>query len=150
MKVVYIGADHRGFKLKDKIALGLREKGFMITDLTKKYDPSDDYPDISIELGEKIVKEKALGILVCGSGAGITISANKVDGVRAALAMNKKQARKVREDDDVNVLCLSTDFVNDEDNLEIVTEFLEAIFMTEERFIRRINKIKKYENSKIS
>ncbi len=150
MKVVYVGADHRGFKLKDKIALGLREKGFMITDLTKKYDPSDDYPDISIELGEKIVKEKALGILVCGSGAGITISANKVDGVRAALAMNKKQARKVREDDDVNVLCLSTDFVNDEDNLEIVTEFLEAIFMTEERFIRRINKIKKYENSKIS
>jgi len=88
-----------------------------------------------------------LGVLVCGSGAGVTVSANKVKGVRAALAMNKKQARKIREDDDVNVLCLAADFVNDEDNIEIVTEFLEAIFMTEERFIRRINKIKKYENA---
>ncbi len=150
MKVVYIGADHRGFKLKDKIALELREKGFVVTDLSKKYDPVDDYLDISIEVAEKVVQEKALGVLVCGSGAGVTISANKVIGIRAAMAMNKKQARKIREDDDVNVLCLSTDFVNDEDNLEIVTEFLEAIFMTEERFIRRINKIKSYENSKIS
>ena len=150
MKVVYVGADHRGFKLKDKIISELREKGWTVTDLTKKYDPEDDYPDISIDVAQKVVQEKALGILICGSGAGITITANKVDGVRAALAMNKKQARKVREDDDVNILCLSTDFVNDEDNLEVVTEFLEAIFMTEERFIRRINKIKTYEKLKIS
>jgi len=150
MKVVYVGADHRGFKLKDKIVSELREKGWTVTDLTKKYDPEDDYPDISIEVAEKVVKEQALGILVCGSGAGATITANKVNGVRAAMAMNKKQARKIKEDDDVNILCLSTDFVNDEDNLEIVTEFLEAIFMTEERFIRRINKIKTYEKLKIS
>ena len=150
MKVVYVGADHRGFKLKDKITLDLREKGWVVTDLSKKYNPEDDYPDISIEVAEKVTKEQALGILICGSGAGVTITANKVDGIRAAVAMNKKQARKIREDDDVNVLCLSTDFVNDEDNLEIVTEFLEAIFMTEERFIRRINKIKEYEKLKIS
>jgi ribose 5-phosphate isomerase B len=150
MKVVYVGADHRGFKLKDKIVSELREKDWVVTDLTKKYDPEDDYPDISIEVAEKVVKEQALGILVCGSGAGATITANKVNGVRAAMAMNKKQARKIKEDDDVNILCLSTDFVNDEDNLEIVTEFLEAIFMTEERFIRRINKIKTYEKLKIS
>ena len=150
MKVVYIGADHRGFDLKNKIALSLREKGWVITDLSKDYDPEDDYPDVSLQLGQRVVREKALGILVCGSGAGVTIAANKVDGVRAALAMDKKQARKIREDDDVNILCLSVDFVNNEDNLEIVTEFLEAIFMTEERFIRRINKIKKYEATKIS
>ncbi len=149
MKVVYVGADHRGFKLKDKIVNELREKDWTVTDLTKKYDPLDDYPDISIELAQKVVQEKALGVLACGSGAGVTISANKVDGARAAMAMNKKQARKIREDDDVNILCLSTDFVNEEDNLEIVIEFLEAIFMTEERFIRRINKIKKYEKLKI-
>ena len=150
MKVVYVGADHRGFKLKEKIVIELRDKGWVVTDLTKKYDPDDDYPDISLEVAQKIVQEKALGVLVCGSGAGVTISANKVDGARAAMAMDKKQARKIREDDDVNILCLSADFVNDEDNLEIVTEFLEAIFMTEERFIRRINKIKKYEKLKIS
>jgi len=145
MKVVYVGADHQGFNLKNKITSELRDKGWVVTDLSKKYDSDDDYPDISIEVAQRVVKEKALGILICGSGAGVTITANKVDGIRAALAMNKKQARKIREDDDVNVLCLSADFINDEDNLEIVTEFLEAIFMTEERFIRRINKIKKHE-----
>ncbi len=150
MKVVYVGSDHRGFKLKGKIVDELREKGWMVTDLATKYDPDDDYPDISIKLGEKIVQEKALGVLVCGSGAGVTVAVNKVAGVRAALAMDKKQARKIREDDDINVLCLSSDFKSDEDNVEIVFEFLEAIFMTEERFIRRINKIKKYETIKIS
>lgn len=150
MKVVYIGTDHRGFNLKNKIALNLREKGWVVTDLSTEYNPEDDYPDISIEVAQRVVKEKALGILICGSGAGVTIAANKVDEARAALAMDKKQARKIKEDDNVNVLCLTTDFVNDEDNLEIAKEFLEAIFMTEERFIRRINKIKKYEATKIS
>lgn len=149
MKVVYVGADHRGYNLKNKIVLSLREKGWIVTDLVKKTDPDDDYPDISFELAEKVVREKALGILICGSGAGVVMSANKVLGARAALAMNSKQARKIREDDDANILCLSADFVSDDDNLEIVTEYLEAIFMTEEKFIRRINKMKKYETIKI-
>ena len=147
MKMVYLGADHRGFELKNKIVLELREKGWTVTDLTPKKDLDDDYTDISIKLGEKIVLEKALGILMCGSGAGVTVAVNKVKGVRAALAMTKKQARKVREDDDINVLCLAADFVNDEDNIEIVKDFLETTFMAEERFIRRINKIKKYETT---
>jgi len=62
----------------------------VVTDLSKNFDPDDDYPDISIEVAQRVVKEKALGILICGSGAGVTITANKVDGIRAALAMNKK------------------------------------------------------------
>lgn len=147
MKMVYLGADHRGFELKNKIVLELREKGWTVTDLTPKKDLDDDYTDISIKLGEKIVLEKALGILMCGSGAGVTVAVNKVKGVRAALAMTKKQARKIREDDDINVLCLAADFVNDEDNIEIVKDFLETTFMAEERFIRRINEIKEYENT---
>lgn len=147
MKIVYLGADHRGFELKNKIVLELREKGWTVTDLTPKKDLDDDYTDISIKLGEKIVLEKALGILMCGSGAGVTVAVNKVKGVRAALAMTKKQARKIREDDDINVLCLAADFVNDEDNIEIAKNFLETTFMAEERFIRRINEIKEYENT---
>ena len=147
MKMVYLGADHRGFELKNKIVLELREKGWTVTDLTPKKDLDDDYTDISIKLGEKIVLEKALGILMCGSGAGVTVAVNKVKGVRAALAMTKKQARKIREDDDINVLCLAADFVNDDDNIEIVKDFLETTFMAEERFIRRINEIKEYENT---
>jgi len=147
MREVYIGADHRGFGLKEKLILGLRSKGWNVTDLNGKYDPNDDYPDIAIELAKKIVKEKTLGILICGSGAGVCVAANKVKGARAALAVNKKQAGKIREDDDINIICLSADFVNDEDNLEVAEEFLKATFVTEERFIRRVSKIEKYENT---
>lgn len=149
MREVYVGADHRGFGLKEKLIVNLRDKGWTITDLNNKYDPGDDYPDIAVELAERIVREKALGILICGSGAGVCVAANKVNGVRAALAINKKQARKIREDDDINILCMSADFVSEEDNLELAEEFLKTTFITEERFIRRVSKIKKYETTKI-
>ncbi len=145
MREVYVGADHRGFNLKNKIVKYLREKEWSVIDLSNNYDPNDDYPDVAISLGEKVVSNKALGVLLCGSGAGVCVAANKVKGVRAALAVNPKQARKIREDDDINVVCLSVDFVNEEENLATVEEFLEAMFITEERFIRRIKKIDKYE-----
>lgn len=147
MKRIYIGADHRGFKLKNEIIENLRKDDWVVTDLTEKYDPDDDYPDIAVTLGEKIVAEKTLGVLICGSGAGVCAAVNKVRGVRGAMAINARQARKMREDDNINVLCLSADFVAPDENKEIVDEFLRAIFMTEERFIRRINKIKKYETT---
>ena len=147
MREVFIGSDHRGFNLKNKIVENLREEGWNVVDVSNKYDPDDDYPDISIDLGEKVITNNGLGILICGSGAGVCVGANKVKGVRAALAFNSRQARKMKEDDDINVVCLSADFVSEEDNLEIVKEFLNAIFMTEERFIRRVNKIKKYETA---
>lgn len=147
MRQVYIGADHGGFKLKDKIISELREEGWLVTDLSGGYDPEDDYPDIAFKLAKTVVKENAIGILICRSGAGVSVAANKVKGARAAMAINIKQARKSREDDDINILCLSADYINDDDNIEIVKEFLKAIFMTEERFIRRLQKIKKYENA---
>lgn len=149
MREVYLGADHRGFNLKEKILISLRQKGWNVIDLNEKYDVNDDYPDISIKVAENVVRENALGILICGSGAGVCVSANKVNGARAALAINSRQARKMREDDDINILCLSADFVGEEENLELTEEFLKAIFMAEERFIRRINKIKQYEKLKI-
>ena len=147
MRDVFIGADHRGFGLKKKIIEDLRTEGWMVTDTNPVFDPNDDYPDVSITLGEKVVKNQGLGVLICGSGAGVCVGANKVKGIRAALAFNVKQARKIREDDDINVVCLSADFVSEDDNLEITKEFLKAIFMTEERFIRRVKKISKYETA---
>jgi ribose 5-phosphate isomerase B len=147
MREVYIGADHGGFRLKNKLIEELREGGLAVTDLSTNYDPEDDYPDIAFELGEKVVSEHALGILICRSGAGVCVAANKVEGVRAAMAINIKQARKSREDDDINILCLSADYVSDDENIEVTKEFLNAIFMAEERFIRRIKKIKKYETT---
>jgi len=147
MRQLYVGADHGGFKLKDKIISELRENDWLITDLSGKYDPEDDYPDIAFKLTEKVVSENALGILICRSGAGMCAAANKVKGARASMAVNTRQARKSREDDNINVLCLSADYIDDEENIEITKEFLEAIFMADERFIRRLNKIKKYENA---
>ncbi len=147
MRQVFIGSDHRGFNLKNKILEKLREEGWNVVDTSNKYDADDDYPDVAIDLGEKVIANNGLGVLVCGSGAGVCVGANKVKGIRAALAFNSRQARKMKEDDDINVACLSADFVSEEDNLEITKEFLKAIFMTEERFIRRVNKIKKYETT---
>ena len=149
MKRIYIGADHGGVNLKNKVIEKLRNEDWSVTDLSGKYDPEDDYPDISFKLGEKVVKENTLGILVCRSGAGVCLAANKVNGVRAAMAISPKQARKNVEDDNVNILCLSADHVGEEENMEIIDGFLEAVFVCEERFIRRINKIKKYEKAKL-
>lgn len=145
--MIYIGADHKGHRLKNIILDWVREAGFNCTDLgNKEYDADDDYPDIAVLLAEKVASERARGILICGSGVGVCVAANKVKGVRAALVTSEKQARLSREDDDVNILCLSTDTVDDETNIQIVKVFLETTFSSEEKHIRRINKIKEYEN----
>lgn len=150
MREVVMGADHRGFELKEKIKKHLRKENWNITDLSPKFKAGDDYPDIAFEVGEEVVRVNGVGILVCGSGAGVCVAANKVSGVRAAIAINPRQTRKMKEDDDINVVCLASDFVGEEENMEMVDEFLKAIFMTEERFIRRVQKIKQYEKLKVS
>ena len=151
MKQVFVGADHRGYYLKEKIKKELRDSGWSVTDVgNQKYDTEDDYTDIAIELAEKVVQNKALGILICGSGVGVCIAANKVIGARAGTVLNKQQARKAREDDDANILCLSADWIDEKLNMKIVKEFLETVFSSEERHIRRLLKIKKYETANLS
>jgi len=147
MSVVYIGADHKGYKLKKEIKEILGDLGHNCLDLgSKEYDREDDYTDIAVLLAEKVVQERARGILICGSGIGVCVAANKVKGARAALITNEKQARLAREDDDANILCLSADTVSDEANIQIVQIFLKTDFSSEEKHIRRIKKIKDYEN----
>lgn len=151
MSLVYIDADHRGFNFKKKLVEFLRGLEYEVRDLNMSgFDEEDDYSEIGIKLAEKVARENVKGILICGSGVGICIAANKVDGVRAALCTNEKQARLARTDDDANILCLSAELINEETNLEISKTFLETVFSSEERFIRRINKIKEYERTKIS
>lgn len=150
MSVIYVGADHRGLNFKNKVVEFLRDQEYKIKDLGPvRYDQDDDYSDMAIKLAEKVVSENTKGILICGSGVGVCISANKVDGARAALATSEKQARLARTDDDVNILCLSADLVDEETNFKIIETFLETVFASEEKFIRRINKIKKYEKAKL-
>ncbi|MDD4135620.1 MAG: RpiB/LacA/LacB family sugar-phosphate isomerase [Candidatus Shapirobacteria bacterium] len=151
MSVIYVGADHRGLNFKNKVVEFLRDQEYKVKDLGPiKYDQDDDYSDMAIKLAEKVVRENTKGILICGSGVGVCISANKVDEARAALATSEKQARLSRTDDDANILCLSADLVDEETNFKIIETFLETVFASEEKYIRRINKIKKYEKAKLS
>ena len=148
MNTIFIGADHRGFKLKEIIKESLRDLGYQVTDLgSAKYDEEDDYTDIGINLAEKVAFNNTKGILICGSGVGVCVAANKVKGIRAALCTSEKQARLARVDDDANILCLSSELVDEESNEKISKVFIETVFSSEERHIRRINKIKKYETT---
>jgi len=144
--MIYIGADHRGFRLKEEIKKWLEAEQYEFRDIgAKEYDKDDDYPDISIKLSETVAIEGVKGILVCGSGAGASVAANKVKGIRAGLCTSEKQVKAARNDDDINVLCLSADSVSVEENIKIVAVFLATLFSSEERHVRRINKIKEYE-----
>lgn len=147
--MIYIAADHRGFRVKEDLKKWLENNLYEVRDLgATSYDKEDDYPQIAIKLGEKIISDKGRGILICGSGAGASIAINKVTGIRAGLCTSQKQAIAARNDDDINVLCLSSDWVSQEDNQKIVEAFLTTLFSSEERHIRRINQIKDYETKK--
>jgi len=145
--MIYIGADHRGFRLKEEIKKWLESQQYEYRDLgAKEYYKNDDFPEISIKLSETVAIEGAKGVLICGSGIGASIAANKVKGIRAGLCTTEKQAKAARNDDDVNILCMSADLVSVEDNVKIVSVFLATMFSSEERYIRRINQIKTYES----
>jgi len=147
LTMIYLGTDHRGYELKEKMAKKLMGWGYNFTDVSEKKVAGDDYPDVAIEVGERVGREKGRGILICGSGGGVCIVANKVAGVRAGLGFDEKQVRKMREDDNINLLCLSADGVSENKNIALVKIFLETVFGSEEKQIRRIKKIEKYETN---
>lgn len=147
--MIYIAADHRGFRLKEDLKKWLETELYEFRDLgASEYNREDDYPFYAFKLGETVAKENARGILICGSGAGASIAANKVRGIRAGLCTSVKQATAAKNDDNINILCLSADWVSQDDNLKIVETFLKTLFSSEERHIRRINQIKDYESKK--
>jgi len=147
--VVYFGADHRGFKLKETLKDFLRNEGYEVADLGAAiYEQGDDYPDFAAAVAKKVGLEQEVdrGILICGSGVGVDIVANKFLGVRAALAISADQIYNARHDDDVNVLCLASDFISEEDAKKIIGVFMATPFGAEERHKRRLGKISEIEN----
>jgi ribose 5-phosphate isomerase B len=149
--IIYIGADHRGFYLKESIKQGIKNDGYEIVDLgNSESTPDDDYPDFAGAVAEKVAGagEEVRGIVICGSGFGVDIVANKFSGVRSALAMSAEHIRAGRNDDDVNVLSLAADLIKPEQALEIVRTFLSTPFQKEDRYSRRLGKISKIEESK--
>lgn len=141
---IYLGADHRGFNLKELLKKILHEQGYEVVDLgNTSYDEKDDYPDFAAAVAKKVSLEfdKARGILICASGVGVDVVANKYPGVRSALAISSDQIYDARHDDDVNILSLAADFVDEEGAEKIVKVFLETPFAGEEQYKKRILKI---------
>jgi ribose 5-phosphate isomerase B len=149
--IIYIGADHRGFYLKETLKSALKSDGYEVIDLgNSEGDPNDDYPDFAAAVAEKVAgtDSEVRGIVVCGSGIGVDIVANKFAGVRSALAISPDQIRAGRNDDDVNVLSLAAGFTTRDDALNIVHVFLSTPFKKEERYSRRLGKISQIEEDK--
>ena len=146
MKVA-IGADHGGFDLKQELVAVLEDAGHEVLDIgADSIEPGDDYPDFSRAVGQAIVEGKAeRGVLVCGSGAGAAIAANKMKGIRAALAHDTYTAHQMVEHDNANICCLGARVIGPELAAEIVRTFVEARFSGEERHARRLAKIARIE-----
>jgi ribose 5-phosphate isomerase B len=143
---IAIGADHGGFQLKVVLAEHLKKLGHGVLDLGTYDDRAVDYPDYARAVAQTVLGKKAdRGILICGSGVGAGVAANKFPGVRAAVCHDTYSAHQGVEHDDMNVLCLGARVVGPELAKEIATTFIKAVFSGEERHVRRLGKITEIE-----
>jgi ribose 5-phosphate isomerase B len=145
---IYIGSDHRGFELKQEIIQFLNAKNLQVIDCGNTvYDPDDDYPEYASEVSKRVVEDSdALGIVICGTGVGASIAANKIAGARAALLDSIETTAIARAHNHINVLALSASL-----ELDIMPDIVETFIITEpsyqERHIRRVSKITELENN---
>ena len=146
--MIYLAADHRGFELKNKIKEWLKEWGYEYEDMGAfEYNKNDDYPDFAEAVGKKVAGDtESRGILACGSGVGIDVAANKIDGVRAGTISNSEQAKASVNDENLNVLSLAADFLSEQKAQEIVKAFLETRYEKTDRYERRLEKVKELED----
>ena len=140
---IAVGADHAGYALKELLVPWLKASGHEVEDLgAKELVPDDDYPDLALPVARAVQSARAeRGIIVCGSGVGASVIANKVPGVRAGLCHDTYSSHQGVEHDDMNVLCLGGRIIGEELSKEVVKSFLEARFISEPRFQRRLNKL---------
>lgn len=147
MKIA-VAADHAGVPLNEQVIAELRRLGHEVTDLgTHDATKPDDYPDYAAALSREIVERRSeRGVLICGSGVGASVAANKIKGIRAGLAHDTYSAHQGVEHDDMNVLCLGSRVVGSALALDLVRAFIGANFTGEERHRRRLAKIAELEN----
>jgi ribose 5-phosphate isomerase B len=141
---IFIGADHAGFELKTKLREHLAHTGHEVVDVgAKTLDQDDDYPRYAYAMATKILgaNDDDRGILICGSGQGMSMAANRVNGVRAALAWSEDSARSARADDNANVLVLPSRFLSDEEALAAVEAYLETEFKDDPKYQRRLDEL---------
>lgn len=144
--MIYIGSDHAGYLLKEEIKKYLTELGREFEDLgNQELDAEDDYPDFAFAVAQKVAETNGKGILICGTGLGMALAANKIKGIRATACWNEFIASQSREHLDANILCLAGKTIDLETAKKIVRTWLETEFSKEERHIRRLEKIRKTE-----
>jgi len=143
---VAVACDHAGFPLKKVILETVRAAGHELLDLGTNSSKEVDFPDFTEKLGRAIQRGEAeRGIMICGSGVGACVAANKMRGIYACLCHDTYSAHQGVEHDDMNVLCLGARIIGAELAKELVTAFLAARFSGEERFVRRVGKLRKFE-----
>jgi RpiB/LacA/LacB family sugar-phosphate isomerase len=141
-----LAADHAGFELKEKMLSHLKGTGFEVMDLGTHDKKPVDYPEVALAVGEVLQEGKAeRGILICGSGVGACVAANKIKNIRAGLCHDTYSAHQGVEHDDMNVLCLGARVIGEELAKELVSAFLAARFTGEERHVARLAKIQAIE-----
>jgi ribose 5-phosphate isomerase B len=146
--MIYLASDHGGFAAKEKVKALLQKQNIEAKDLGPfRLEADDDYPDYIFPLAELVAEKGELGIISCRNGQGAAIAANKVKGVRAAVCWNPECARTSRTDDNANVLSLPADHLSDLNLEAVVSAWLETPFSQDARHIRRLEKVKKYEET---
>ena len=144
--MIYLGADHAGFNLKEELKKYLKELGYEYEDLgNQQLEPKDDYPDFALAVAEKVVATDNQGILICATGLGMAIAANKIKGIRAAVCWDEFTVLQSRQHNDANILCLGGKVIDLEIAKKIIRIWIEVKFNGEERHVRRLKKIKDIE-----
>lgn len=144
---IYIGSDHRGFELKGQLIEWLKANSYSVVDCgNTRHDPQDDYPDFAFPTAESVAKNSdSLGVVLCGSGVGVSVAANKIKGIICGLIASSKQIESAKGDDNCNMIALPVDFVTQEEAIHIVKTFIETPFSQGERHVRRLAKIQSKE-----
>jgi len=146
---IAIGADHGGFRLKEEIVRFLRERGHEVVDVGCSSESSVDYPDYAVPVCDMVVKGEAdRGILICGTGIGMSIAANKIPGIRCALVHDVFSAKATREHNDSNVLAMGGRVIGPGLAVEIVRVWTETEFPGDERHRNRIEKVRRLETGR--
>src|SRR3989344_3521165 len=148
--MIYIGSDHRGYNLKEYLKDYLAKSKIPFKDVGNyKFDPEDDYPDFAFEVAKAVARDLKhhTGVMICGSGLGMMVAANKVKGIRAGLATIEWLAKHGRENDDLNIVSLAADLTDFSMAEKIIKVWLNSKFKNEVKYQRRIDKINKIEKS---
>ncbi|PIR58765.1 MAG: ribose-5-phosphate isomerase [Candidatus Pacebacteria bacterium CG10_big_fil_rev_8_21_14_0_10_56_10] len=146
---IYLGTDHGGFRLKEEVRRQLEDHGYQLRDCGAfELDPADDYPDFALPLAKLVAGDTdGRGLLLCRSGGGMVIAANKVVGIRAVLVSSPDEARHARQHNNANIISIAADWVDRSELAEIINVFVETPFSQAERHARRLAKIAQYEQS---